>query len=67
LLNRLNIGAELSVRKLFGDGFDAVNNPYDIQSSVWKNKDWYVMLQVSVTWDFGLRCGPCNNEQQASL
>jgi hypothetical protein len=70
LKNRLNLGCELSVRKLFGDGLDVtdesnriLNNPYGISSSVVKNKDWYLMLTFSVTWDFGLRNCLCNSKE----
>jgi opacity protein-like surface antigen len=66
--NRINLGCEFSVRKLFGDNFDVtddnnalLDNPYRISSSFLKNKDWYSFLLLSVTWDFGLRCIPCIN------
>ena len=67
--NRINLGCEFSVRKLFGDDLDVtdsnntlLDNPYRINgNSIWKNKDWYSFLLLSVTWDFGLRCGTCNN------
>jgi hypothetical protein len=66
--NRINLGCEVSVRKLFGDALDVtddsntlLDNPYRISGSIWKNKDWYAFLLFSVTWDFGLRCAPCNN------
>ena len=66
--NRLNLGCEFSFRKLFGDGLDVtdesnafLNNPYDIEGSFFKNKDWYSLLTFSITWDFGKRCEPCNN------
>ncbi len=64
--NRINIGAEWSVRKLFGDGLDInggnelLDDPYDIESGLWKNKDWYSMLMISVSYDFGLRNCNCN-------
>lgn len=65
--NRLNIGLELTVHKLFGDGFDAqdyngfnLDNPYGIDSGLFKNKDWYNTLLISFTWEFGLRDGRCN-------
>jgi hypothetical protein len=67
--NRINVGCEFSVRKLFADNLDVtdsentlLNNPYGISGSVWKNNDWYSFLLLSVTWDFGLRCGTCNNK-----
>lgn len=65
--NRINLGCEFTVRKLFGDGFegnDLLNAPYDINSDWLKNNDWYSFLQLSVTWDFGPRTRPCNNIQQ---
>ena len=67
--NRINLGLEYSVHKLFGDGFDAPNkegfnldNPYKIQSGIFKNKDWYNTLMFSVTWDFGPNDRKCTNE-----
>lgn len=68
IMNRLNLGLEFSFRKLFGDSFDVtddgnavLDDPYHIGGSALKNKDWYSLLQFSVTWDFGPRSNPCNN------
>jgi hypothetical protein len=68
LKNRINLGCELSVRKLFGDGLDVtddsnriLNNPYGISGSVLKNRDWYSVFTFSVTWDFGPRNCQCNS------
>ena len=68
LKDRLNVGFEFSFRKLFGDSFDtphkgglSLNNPYGIESSILKNKDWYSLTMFFVTWDFGLRTRPCLN------
>jgi len=68
LKNRVNLGCEFSFRKLFGDNFDVtgednavLDNPYKIEGSSLKNKDWYSFLLFSVTWDFGPRNRPCNN------
>ncbi|NDV54971.1 hypothetical protein D0T51_04405 [Parabacteroides sp. 52] len=63
--NRINLGCEFAFRKLFGDsleGNDALDNPYEISSSMLKNKDWYSCLMFSVTWDFGPCVRPCNNK-----
>jgi hypothetical protein len=67
--NRINLGCEFSVRKLFADDLDAtgnsnalLDNPYQANGSPLKNRDWYSFLLLSVTWDFGLRCSPCNND-----
>lgn len=66
--NRLNLGLEFTVRKLFGDNFDVtddgngfLDDPYRMQGSLFKNKDWYSFLHLSLTWDFGPRNRPCNN------
>jgi len=67
--NRINLGLEYSVHKLFGDSFDApdkegfnLDNPYKIKSGLFKNKDGYNTLMFSVTWDFGPNDRKCTNE-----
>ena len=67
--NRINLGLEYTVHKLFNDSFDApdkegfgLDNPYRIQSGLFKNKDWYNTLMFSVTWDFGPNDRKCTNE-----
>jgi len=66
--NRINIGAELTMRKLFGDQLDTaggnhlLDDPYGTGGSTWKNKDWYALLTVFVTYDFGLRDCKCNKK-----
>lgn len=65
--DRLNLGFEFSFRKLFGDSFDvtskdgglSLDDPYNIKSSFFKNKDWYILTMFSVTWDFGVRSKSC--------
>lgn len=64
---RLNIGLEVSARKLFADGFDTTEKnaewdldaPYGIKSSMFKNQDWYSLTMIFLTWDFGIRHDPC--------
>jgi hypothetical protein len=69
LKNRLNIAIECSMRKLFGDDFDvtqkktqtwSLEQPYGIGSSLLKNRDWYSVTMICLTWDFGLREDPCH-------
>jgi len=69
LRERLNLGFEFSFRKLFDDGFDvtsktgfSLSNPLGTNDSAIKNKDWYSLTMISLTWDFGARCNPCINE-----
>ena len=66
--NRVNLGLEYTVRKLFGDSFDApdksgfnLDDPYKMNNSIMKNKDWYNILMFSITWDFGPNDRKCNN------
>ncbi len=70
LRDRLNLGFEFSFRKLFSDNLDVtkkdngfnLNDPQGIKSSALKNKDWYSLTLLSLTWNFGIRCNPCYNE-----
>ena len=69
--NRLNLGLEYAVNRLFSDAFDApyskekefnLDNPYQIQSGLFKNNDGYNTLLFSITWEFGLRDGRCTTD-----
>lgn len=68
LKNRLNIGLELSLRKLFNDDFDvtdketdwSLDSPYGINSSTLKNRDWYSLTMLFLTWEFNPRVDPCH-------
>jgi hypothetical protein len=68
LKNRMNIGIEFSMRKLFRDDFDvtreepgwSLNHPYGIGSSLLKNQDWYSITMIYLTWEFGMREDPCH-------
>jgi hypothetical protein len=69
LKERINLGCEFSFRKLFGDGLEGnekLKDPYNIKSSIWKNKDWYSCLLFFITWDFGTKSQPCNNANSIS-
>ena len=65
---RVNIGVEFSMRKLFGDDFDVtrhtpewnLKNPFGIGGSLMKNNDWYSITMIYLTWDFGIREDPCH-------
>lgn len=67
LKEKVNIGIEFSMRKLFGDDFDVTQKddfqnldaPFGIKSSFLKNKDWYSLTLVFITWEFGLKNDPC--------
>lgn len=64
---KLNAGLQFSVHKLFGDDFDVTDQngawnldaPYGIKSSLFKNKDWYSLTMIFISWEFGLKNDPC--------
>lgn len=59
---RLNLGAEFTMTKAFGDHLDGkeLDDLYQIKSSFLKNTDWYSTLTVSISYEFGPRCVVCN-------
>lgn len=58
---RWNANLKLVFAKMLTDTADRVDDPYGIESTPWKNTDWYSTLSVSVTYEFGLRKRKCNN------
>jgi len=58
------------MRMLFSDNLDTgggselLDNPYKMESSTFKNKDWYGFLTVFLTYDFGLRDCKCNKDDK---
>lgn len=66
LRNKINIGVEYTVHKLFGDGFDSpvkdgfnLNDPYRTKGGLFKNKDWYNTLYFTITFEFGVKDNRC--------
>ncbi len=59
---RLNLNAEFTMTKVFGDKVDgdSLTDLYLIKSSFLKNTDWYSGLTVGVSYEFGERCRTCN-------
>lgn len=68
LKNRMNIGIEFSMRKLFDDDFDVtekttgwnLDKPFNIESGFLKNRDWYSFTMIFLTWELGTREDPCH-------
>ncbi len=66
--DRFNIGVEFSMRKLFGDDFDvtekdmdwSLDAPFGVKSSWYKNRDWYSLTMVFISWEFGRGCDSCD-------
>lgn len=59
---RLNLSAEFSMTKVFGDKIDGdrLSDLYGIKSSFLKNTDWYSGLLLGISYEFGARCSTCN-------
>lgn len=59
---RWNIGAELTMKKIFSDKVDgaSLSDPYGIKSSLMKNTDWISGFTLSVSYEFSQRCATCN-------
>lgn len=58
---RLNLGLEFSMTKVFSDHVDGeLADLYMIKSSFLKNTDWYSNISVSLTYEFGKRCSTCH-------
>jgi hypothetical protein len=51
--NKLNMGLEWSMHKLFTDKFDNVDNPYQLESNIFYNNDWYSLATVFLSFDLG--------------
>lgn len=62
---RLNIGAEFTMRKVFGDKMDnfSLDDLNGIKSSALKNTDWFSLIMVSVTYEFGKKCEVCHYKE----
>lgn len=61
LKERLNLGVEFTMTKVFSDHVDgALSDLYQIKSSFIKNTDWYSDISVSLTYEFGKRCATCH-------
>lgn len=59
---RLNLNAEFTMTKVFGDKVDSkeLTDLYQIKSSFLKNTDWYSTLTVGISYEFGPRCVTCH-------
>ncbi len=60
LKERLNLGFEFTMRKVFGDKVDGLSDLNGIKSSFAKNTDWYSFTVFSITYEFSKRCTTCH-------
>lgn len=60
---RLNLSVEWAFHFSDSDKLDGVEDPYYIKSTgLFKNRDCYSMLQLSLTYSFLPKCVTCNND-----
>ncbi|MCM1293555.1 MAG: porin family protein [Bacteroides sp.] len=59
---RLNLNAEFTMTKVFGDKVDSkeLTDLYQIKSSWLKNTDWYSTFTIGISYEFGPRCVTCH-------
>ncbi|MBR1543961.1 MAG: outer membrane beta-barrel protein [Muribaculaceae bacterium] len=60
LKERLNLGFEFTMRKVFGDNVDGLSDLMGIEHSFAKNTDWYSAAVFSITYEFSKRCTKCH-------
>ena len=62
LSERVNLGAEFTMTKVFGDKVDGplLSDLNTIKTSFYKNTDWYSRLTIGITYEFGKRCETCH-------
>lgn len=61
LKNRLNVGAEFTMRWALTDQLDGIKDPLMIESEGLKNNDWYAYTMIFITYEFGKRRKICNS------
>lgn len=65
LTQRLNLGLEFLMKKVFSDKLDGkeLSDPHQIKSGFAKNTDWYSTLSVTLSYEFSKRCATCNYKE----
>ncbi|MBP3229190.1 MAG: outer membrane beta-barrel protein [Prevotella sp.] len=65
LADRLNLGIEWAAHFTLSDKLDGIVDPYGVKSTgIFKNKDAYSALQVTLTYSFMARCRTCHNADE---
>jgi len=63
LAERLNLGLECAMHFATSDKLDGVADPYTVRSvGMFKNKDGYSALSLSLTYSFMPKCRTCNKD-----
>lgn len=57
---RINLFAEFSMTKVFGDRVDGLADLSLIKTDFYKSTDWVARLTVGISYEFGKRCEACH-------
>lgn len=57
---RVNLGAEWTFMKVFGDKVDGYSDLTGIKTDFIRHTDWVSTIQIYFTYEFGRRCTACN-------
>lgn len=57
---RLNLGVDYTMHFTLSDKLDGLDAPLGIKSSLFRNKDHYGSLNITLTYDLNPRCPTCN-------
>jgi hypothetical protein len=61
---RMNLGVEWAMHFSTSDKLDGVVDPYGIKSTgLFKNRDCFSVLQLTLTYSFMAKCKTCNNDK----
>lgn len=63
ITERVNLGAEWTVMKVFGDKVDGYENLTGINTDFLRSTDWVSTIQIYFTYEFGRRCVACNRHE----
>ncbi len=59
---RLNLGLDYQVHFSLSDKLDGLEAPLGIESSLFRNKDIYSSLMLTLTYDLNPKCPTCNRD-----
>jgi len=62
---RLNLNVDWTMHFSMSDKLDGIADPYNVRTSgIFKNKDCYSALMVSLTYSFMQKCRTCHNQDE---
>lgn len=61
LSEQFNLGLTWSMKKLFQDNLDNIDNPRSLERNVLINNDWYSEITLYLSFDFWNMCATCQS------